>query len=148
MLFPLENYKAEVRNGRLYGRYVTDMKGGLAALIIVLLEFLESDMVPENIKLFATVGEENGEYDAAQLVKAGYVDNLSGLLIAEPANEMKELGIFSKGVIDYTATSIGKVAHSSKPEMGVNVIDELVDFANKFRSLMSSFDKVEPTLGN
>ncbi|WP_270332922.1 M20/M25/M40 family metallo-hydrolase [Ligilactobacillus acidipiscis] len=34
-------FKAEVRNGRLYGRGVTEMKGGLVALIIAMLEFLK-----------------------------------------------------------------------------------------------------------
>lgn len=140
-------FEPEIREGKLFGRGATDMKGGLAALIITMLEFLENDSIPGKIKLFATVGEETGEYGAAQLTKEGYVDGLSGLLIAEPGNEMSEAGISSKGVIDYIVASNGKVAHSSTPERGINAIDNLIDFANEVKLLMKSFDKVDPVLG-
>ncbi|MBN7274753.1 ArgE/DapE family deacylase [Ligilactobacillus pobuzihii] len=140
-------FKPEIKKGKLYGRGATDMKGGLAALIITMLEFLESDEIPGCIKLLATVGEETGEYGAAQLTKSGYADGLSGLVIAEPGNEMKEVGISSKGVIDYTITSVGKSAHSSTPEKGINAIDNILDFANEVRPLLNEFNKVDPVLG-
>ncbi|KFN91408.1 M20/M25/M40 family metallo-hydrolase [Tetragenococcus muriaticus] len=76
-------YKAEIRDGKLYGRGATDMKGGLAALVIMMLEFLEADNTPGKIRLLATVGEETGEYGAAQLTREGYADGLAGLIIAE-----------------------------------------------------------------
>ncbi|MDN6850935.1 MAG: M20/M25/M40 family metallo-hydrolase, partial [Staphylococcus equorum] len=122
-------------------------KGGLAALVITMLDFLVADAVPGKIRLLATVGEETGEYGAAQLTKAGDADDLAGLIIAEPTNEMKEVGIASKGVIDYAVTSMGKGAHSSKPEDGINAIDHLIDFANEVKPLMEKFDKVDPILG-
>lgn len=140
-------YKAEIRDGKLYGRGATDMKGGLAALVIMMLEFLEADNIPGKIRLLATVGEETGEYGAAQLTREGYADGLAGLIIAEPCDEMQEIGISAKGVIDYTVTASGKGAHSSKPDEGVNAIDHLIDFANEVRSLMAKFDKVDPVLG-
>jgi len=140
-------YKAEIRDNKLFGRGVTDMKGGLAALVITMLDFLAEDTIPGKIRLLATVGEETGEYGAAQLTKAGYADGLDGLVIAEPTNEMKEMGISSKGVIDYVVTSIGKGAHSSKPEDGINAIDHLIDFANEVKSLMGNFDKTDLILG-
>lgn len=142
-----EPFKADIRDGKLYGRGATDMKGGLAALVISMLEFLEKGAIPGKIKLFATVGEETGEYGAAQLTQAGYADDLAGLIIAEPGNEMKEAGIASKGIIDYTVTSIGKGAHSSTPEKGVNAIDNILEFANEIKPLMAGFDKIDPILG-
>lgn len=140
-------FKAEIKDGKLFGRGATDMKGGLAALVITMLDFLVADKIPGKIRLFATVGEETGEYGAAQLTKAGYADGLAGLIIAEPSNEMKEVGIASKGVIDYAVTSMGKGAHSSKPEEGINAIDHLIDFANEVKLLMEKFDEVDPFLG-
>lgn len=140
-------YSAKIKDGKLYGRGASDMKSGLAALIIAMLDMLESHEVPGKIRLLCTVGEETGEYGAAQLVKKGYADGLSGLIIAEPGNNMTEIGYTSKGVIDYIVTSIGKQAHSSQPQNGINAIDHLVDFANQVKPIMDSFDKVNPVLG-
>ncbi|MDN6639699.1 MAG: ArgE/DapE family deacylase [Tetragenococcus sp.] len=140
-------FKAEIKDSKLFGRGATDMKGGLAALVITMLDFLVEDEIPGKIRLFATVGEETGEYGAAQLTKAGYANDLAGLVIAEPTNEMKEVGIASKGVIDYVVTSMGKGSHSSKPKDGINAIDHLIDFANEVKPLMEKFDKGDPILG-
>ncbi|AQW21528.1 succinyl-diaminopimelate desuccinylase [Lentilactobacillus curieae] len=140
-------FEATIKDNKLYGRGATDMKSGLAAQLIAMLEMLESDSVPGKIKMFATVGEETGEYGAAQLTKAGYVDGIGGLIISEPGDGMSRVGFTSKGVIDYIITSVGKGAHSSRPEKGVNAIDPLVDFATEVRSVMAKFDKENPVLG-
>lgn len=140
-------YEAEIKDGKLYGRGATDMKGGLAALVITMLDFLEKDNIPGKIKLLATVGEETGNYGAAQLTKEGYADDLAGLIIAEPCDEMKEVGVSAKGVIDYTVTAEGKSVHSSKPEEGINAIDHLINFANEVQTLTAKFDQIDPILG-
>ncbi len=140
-------FKAVIKDGKLYGRGATDMKSGLAAVIIAMLDMLENDAVPGKIKLFATVGEETGEYGAAQLTKEGYVDGVDGMMIAEPGDSMGEVGFTSKGIVDYIVTSIGKGAHSSQPEKGINAIDHLIDFANEVKPVMAEFDKVDPVLG-
>lgn len=123
------------------------MKSGLAAMLVMMLEMLATDTIPGRIRLFATVGEETGEYGAAQLTKAGYADDLAGLIIGEPTNGLSEVGYTAKGVIDYIVTAIGKQAHSSQPENGINAVDQLVDFASQVRPLMASFNQVNPILG-
>lgn len=140
-------FVATIRNGRLYGRGASDMKSGLAAMLVMMLEMLATDTIPGRIRLFATVGEETGEYGAAQLTKAGYADDLAGLIIGEPTNGLSEVGYTAKGVIDYSVTAIGKQAHSSQPENGINAVDQLVDFASQVRLLMASFNQVNPILG-
>ena len=140
-------FVATIRNGRLYGRGASDMKSGLAAMLVMMLEMLATDTIPGRIRLFATIGEETGEYGAAQLTKAGYADDLAGLIIGEPTNGLSEVGYTAKGVIDYIVTAIGKQAHSSQPENGINAVDQLVDFASQVRPLMASFNQVNPILG-
>ena len=140
-------FVATIRNGRLYGRGASDMKSGLAAMLVMMLKMLATDTIPGRIRLFATVGEETGEYGAAQLTKAGYADDLAGLIIGEPTNGLSEVGYTAKGVIDYSVTAIGKQAHSSQPENGINAVDQLVDFASQVRPLMASFNQVNPILG-
>lgn len=140
-------FKATIKDNMLYGRGASDMKSGLAALIAAMLDMLENHHVPGKIRLLCTVGEETGEYGAAQLTKLGYADNLAGLVIAEPGNDMHEIGYTSKGIIDYIVTSKGKDAHSSQPQKGINAIDHLIDFAVQVKPLMAKFDKVNPVLG-
>ena len=72
-------------NGNLYGRGA-DMKSGLAALAIALIEIKESDQLNKGtIKFMATVGEEMEQAGSAQLYEKGYAEDLDALLIAEPS---------------------------------------------------------------
>ncbi|MGQ7396340.1 ArgE/DapE family deacylase [Streptococcus sp. ZY1909104] len=110
-------------NKILWGRGASDMKSGLAALVLAMVALHESQDYSGTIRLLATVGEEVGEYGSKQLTKLGYVDDLDGLLIAEPCN----IGIIyaHKGSLNYKVTSKGTAAHSSMPELGNNAIEHL-----------------------
>lgn len=140
--------KATIKDDRVYARGACDMKGGLAALLCTVLDLLAHDDLPNGtIKLLLSVGEESGEFGAAQLTDLGYADDLDALIIAEPSNDLKTVGYTAKGVIDYTVTAIGKGAHGSRPNMGINAIDHLVDFAVAVKKIMATFDQVNPVLG-
>ncbi len=140
-------FAGEIVDGNLYGRGASDMKSGLAAVVIAMLELLEDD-VPLNgsIRLLATVGEETGEYGAAQLTKGGYADQLAGLVIAEPTG-LDKIAYTSRGVIDYHVDSIGKSVHSAQSSKGINAIDNLIVFYNEVTAIMQQFDKIDPVLG-
>lgn len=120
-------FDAHIDGNKLYGRGSTDMKSGLMAMVIAMIELKESGL-PFNgkIKLLATVGEEVGELGAEDLTKKGYADDLDALIIGEPSNY--NLGYTHMDSINYEVTSIGKEAHSSMPDQGVNAINHLNDF--------------------
>ena len=137
-----------VMDDKLYGRGACDMKSGLSALVVALLEMLEKgEKLPGTIKLLATVGEETGNYGAGELTKQGFADDLDGLVIAEPRDDLKTITYACKGVIDYHVTSVGKAAHSSRPEMGINAIDNLFEFAKQAKEELAKFDHEDPALG-
>ncbi|EMF0378293.1 ArgE/DapE family deacylase [Enterococcus hirae] len=130
-------FAAEIKGNRLYGRGATDMKSGLAAMVIAMIELKESGK-PFNgtIKLLATVGEEVGELGSEQLTKAGYVDDLDGLIIGEPTNY--NLMYTHMGSINYTVVSHGKEAHSSMPQEGYNAINHLNEFITRANEQMNA----------
>ena len=117
-------------DGKIYARGASDMKGGLAALLMAMVE-LQDEKVALNgrVKLLATVGEEIGLLGAKQLTNEGYADDLDGLIIGEPTGH--RIIYAHKGVFTYKVTSFGKSAHSSMPELGINAIDNLMVFYNR-----------------
>lgn len=123
-------FAADIVDGKMYGRGTTDMKAGLAALVIAMIEMKE-EKIPFNgqIKLLATVGEEIGMYGSKQLVEEGYVNDIDGLIVGEPSGD-KALIYCHKGSIQYEIISHGKAAHSSIPELGIDALQQIVDYIN------------------
>lgn len=133
-------FEAHIEGNKLYGRGSTDMKSGLMAMVIAMIELKEAGLpIDGTIKLLATVGEEVGELGAGDLTKKGYANDLDGLIIGEPSNY--NLGYTHMGSINYEVTSIGKESHSSMPEQGINAIDHLNDFITIVNEEMGKITK-------
>lgn len=140
-------FEATEHDGKIYGRGATDMKSGLAAMVIAMIELQEEKQkLNGKIRLLATVGEEVGELGAEQLTQKGYADDLDGLIIGEPSGH--QIVYAHKGSINYTVKSTGKNAHSSMPEYGVNAIDNLLLFYNEVEKFAKSVDATNEILGN
>lgn len=132
--------------GRLHGRGSADMKSGLVALAISLIEIKEAGLLKQgSIRFMATAGEEVTSNGAALLHEKGYMDDIDALLIAEPSQD----GIVytHKGTMDIQVTSKGKSAHSSMPELGFNAINPLVDFIHYLNSEYNKVDVSSALLG-
>ncbi|MEE6714782.1 ArgE/DapE family deacylase [Schleiferilactobacillus harbinensis] len=80
-----------IKAGKMYGRGVTDMKAGLAAGMIAMIQLQDAGVLLNGtIRLLATVGEEIGELGAHQLAEQGYVDDMAGIVIGEPSGVVKD----------------------------------------------------------
>lgn len=123
-------YGAGIHDGVMYGRGTTDMKAGLTALIIAMIELKESGQdFSGTVRLLACVGEEIGMLGSKQLTDLGYTEDIDGMIIAEPSTPYYYTK--HKGSIQYQVIAHGRAAHSSTPEKGVNTIQLINDFINK-----------------
>ena len=133
-------FKLTEQDGKLYGRGTTDMKGALMGMVIALIELKMSDALPKGtIRLLATTGEEKEQAGAKLFAKAGYLDDLDGLIIGEPTDN----GVFyaHKGSMACKVTATGVAAHSSMPFLGDNAINTLVQFINQLNSKYADIKK-------
>jgi len=114
-------FGGEIDNGKIYGRGTSDMKSGLAALIMATGLIIQSGIKLKGDLLIAgTAGEETDSIGARQLLQKGYLKNVEAAVIAEPSN----LKIFSatKGALWLQFITKGTTAHGSMPDQGNNAI--------------------------
>ncbi|WP_125763400.1 ArgE/DapE family deacylase [Companilactobacillus hulinensis] len=124
----------------LYGRGATDMKGGLAAIVIAMIELKQSNTpINGTIRFLATLGEEVGQLGAEKLTEQGYMNDVDGLLIGEPAGYRAVYA--NKGELDITLNSVGKAAHSSMPNLGINAVENLIHIINNISNTMTAKTK-------
>ncbi|MDF7683432.1 ArgE/DapE family deacylase [Lactobacillus sp. ESL0679] len=120
-------FKVTKKGDKLYGRGTTDMKAGLAAMVIAMVELKASGAeIPGTIRLLATAGEEVGQPGAEELQKQGYIADADALLIGEPSGLFRTV-FANKGELDLTISSEGKTAHSSMPFLGNNAVEHLLN---------------------
>lgn len=134
-----------LKGDRLYGRGAADMKSGLAAQVIALIQLHDEGRLPKgHVRFIATAGEEYGTPGANRLEAAGVAKDLAALLVGEPTSG--NVIYAHSGSLNYRIISEGKAVHSSRPEDGKNVIDALVDYCVKERTLFDQAKK-DPYLG-
>ncbi|WP_125568257.1 ArgE/DapE family deacylase [Companilactobacillus insicii] len=140
-------YKLTEKSGNLYGLGAVDMKSGLAALVIAMIELHENKLPKTGtVRLLATIAEEVGEYGADQLTSQGYMDDVDALLIGEPGGY--NFVYTHMGSLDIRVTSEGKTAHSSMPKSGNNAIDHLLDFLHQANKQFKNTGKSDPVMGD
>jgi succinyl-diaminopimelate desuccinylase len=114
-------FGGEINNGKLYGRGSSDMKGGLAAMIIAAIQAFEKDTPKSGIRLLFTAGEEKGCLGALHLIN-NYkkLGKAHCIIVGEPTANMPAIG--HKGALYLNVSFSGKTAHSSMPHLGDNAI--------------------------
>jgi putative selenium metabolism hydrolase len=133
-------YAGERSEGKIWGRGSVDMKGPLAAMVCA-PAYLNRDDFAGKVIVSTSVAEEYLPSRAfTEILKAHSVD---AVVIAEPT-QMK-LGVAEKGRAGIEMTAIGKVAHSSRPELGENAVYRMMDAIARIRAIPK---RKHPFLGN
>lgn len=139
-------FKMTEKNGTLYGRGVCDMKSGLAAMVIAMIELHEQGLPKQGtIRLLATMSEEIGEEGSKALLDDGVMNDVDGLIVGEPAGY--NISYAEKGSMDIKITSKGKTSHSSMSEFGYNAIDALMNFLTEANNTLRNSTAKHDTMG-
>jgi succinyl-diaminopimelate desuccinylase len=117
-----EPYRSVVEDGRVYGRGATDMKGGLAA-VLVALDALSRAEVPLSgpVRLACTVDEEDLGLGIRHLTRRGLGRDFTGCIVAEPTDLQTVVACRGDAYLEVEIT--GVPAHSGRPADGRNAID-------------------------
>ncbi|TWP30595.1 ArgE/DapE family deacylase [Apibacter muscae] len=124
-------FDADEKDGKIYARGASDMKGGLMAAVAAMIELKRNNVeLNGDIQLLATVGEETSAIGAGQLVEKGYAKDLDALIIGEPTRNY--VVIAHKGAIWLRLKTKGKTAHGSAPSEGINAVEHMLNFIEAF----------------
>lgn len=138
-------FDAVIEDGYMYGRGTADMKSGLAAGAIALIELKEANAdIKGTIRFIGNVGEEIGMLGSEQLTKEGYLEDVDAMVIGEPTG-IDNVMIGHKGSIQYRIISKGSSAHSSMPSEGINAILQLTRL---IEDLTAEFDRITEEYNN
>ncbi len=138
------------RDGRLYGRGTTDMKGFVAVVLAAVPTFIRA-RVKRPIHIVVSYDEEVGCLGIRPLLaKLGRSLPQPAIAIIGEPTEMRPVSA-NKGVFGFETTVTGVAAHSSAPELGVNaivygaqIVGYLHEMAQKWRSEGPQDDRFDP----
>ena len=137
----IKAWQPEINNGKMYGRGSCDTKGGMAAMMHAAASLVADRITtPCDVLFAATIDEEysyRGVVALCDSIEPGPVDlcilekeipprnplQAEAAIIAEPT--MLQPVIASKGLVRWTIETNGKAAHSAKPHLGVNAIEQM-----------------------
>jgi len=124
-------------DGKIYGRGACDMKGGLAASIIAVEVFIDTNPDFQGaIEISATGDEESGGYGGvAYLAEKGYFDpkKVQHVIIPEPLNKDR-VCLGHRGGWWAEIETFGEIAHGSMPFLGDCAVRHMGAVIDKFEA--------------
>src|SRR6266542_3261360 len=126
-------HKPRIKEGRLHGRGSYDMKGGLAACMIAIAA-AKKQRLRGDVIFTAVIDEEYASVGTMDLAKRFHAD---GAIVAE-FTEL-QLILAHRGFVWLEVETIGKAAHGSRPDLGV-------DASVKMGKILIEMEKLDQNL--
>jgi len=132
-------HKLTLIGDRAYGLGASDMKAGVAAMMLALDAFAQDPV--GSLSLILTADEEQGSrLGARYLAEAGVLPELDGLVIGEPSGistPFEAIHLVSRGVCCFTIEIRTRQGHSSlSPLLGRNAILVAADLLRAFETFV------------
>jgi len=127
-----DGHQPRIDSGRLYGRGAYDMKGGVAACMLAIAEAKRQNLRGEVI-FTGVIDEEYASLGTMDLAKRFHAD---GAIVAESTD--LQLILAHRGFVWLEVETIGKAAHGSRPDLGVDAIVKM----GKILSEMEKLDQL------
>ncbi len=129
-----------IKGGKLFGRGTTDMKSGLAAMMLAATD----KNLPKNIGFLFYIDEEYN-FTGIKKFMADYGTKIKPRSIISLDGSELEIANGCRGLIEICATVKGISCHAATPENGVNAIEVTTKSIEKLKEFLSQF--VNPELG-
>ena len=117
-------FQAVQKEGRIYGRGVSDCKGSIAALIAALRSLLKQGQPRYNLSVLLTTDEEVGGYSG--LCYLADLGEVKGDMMLCMDGFCDDVVIASNGIITWEATVHGRSAHSGSSFLGINAVERSI----------------------
>ena len=131
----IEPFSGVEKEGKIYGRGSSDMKGGIAAAMVAMSAIHQSGIKLKGDVIFTgVIGEEGGgSIGTKNIVSNGPIPDMA--IVCEPTD--LNVSIAHRGSSSFVLTTKGKAAHSATPERGINAILMMADALQTLRKELS-----------
>ena len=138
---------AVIEDGRMYGRGTSDMKGGLAAMLLAAVSLHQEGIrLGGDLIFLATAGEEVDSCGARNYAQRHDLAELDGLVIAEPTDSQVAIG--HKGALWLRISLFGRSAHGSMPQLGLNAVEGMMEVIALLHRHALDWQTHDPVLGS
>jgi acetylornithine deacetylase len=131
-------FRPRIENGRMYGRGAYDMKASLAACMLALADFRPGQLKGE-VLLAAVSDEEHASLGIQEVLKRVRAD---AAIVTEPTS--LQICIAHKGFSWHEIVTVGRAAHGSQPQFGIDAIAHMGRVLHRLELLQAELIKRPP----
>jgi acetylornithine deacetylase len=133
-------FAARIDGDRLFGRGAQDMKGGLAAALAAGAALAKDSRISGSLIVAAVADEEFKSQGTRALLEEGF--KADAAIVMEPTN--LEVAIAHKGFAWASIETLGRAAHGSRPEEGLDAIALMGRVLREVERLQEQLDARPP----
>ena len=121
-------FGAHYHDGFVYGRGSSSMKGGIAAMVMAMLYFVErGETPPSDVILCLCADGDSAHFTGAKAIaRGGFLEGVQEIIFAEPTEQ--QIGIAQRGGIWLRVHAKGRSCYACRSELGINALEKIIEF--------------------